>query len=188
MRRRALRIAGFLIVLLQLGCSGLQVRTDFDENIDFEGRTSYGWLEPPVVEVSLEPGEAPDPFARNSLLDGRVRGAVDRVLAARGFRISDEDPAFRLQYYVVLRDKTKIRPSPSGYYGRRHGGFGGFGGSISYDYQEGTLIIDFIDARSGRLAWRGWAVGTNREGYYNAERVAASVEKILAEFPPGRAQ
>ena len=45
-----------------------------------------------------------------------------------------------------------------------------------------------IDARSGRLAWRGWAVGANREGYYSAERVAESVQKILAEFPPGRAK
>jgi hypothetical protein len=181
-------IAGVVSLLVVAGCTGLHVRTDFDENLDFQGRTAYAWLEPPVLEAPLPEGEAPDPFARNSLLDGRVRAAVDRTLGAEGFRISEEDPAFQLQYYVVLRDKTKIRTSPSAYYGSRRGGYGGLGGATSYDYQEGTLIIDFIDARTGRLAWRGWGVGTNREGYYDAARIEESVQKILAEFPPGRAQ
>jgi len=172
-----------------LGCAGLQVRTDYDETVDFRGRTSYAWLEPPLIETPVAEGEVPDPFARNSLLDGRVRAAVERTLEARGFRKSEEDPAFRLQYFVTLQDKTKIRPSTGGgYYGGRYGGFVGVGGSSSYDYQEGTLIIDFVDARTGRIAWRGWAVGSNREGYYSAERIERSVTKILAQFPPNQAK
>lgn len=178
-----------LAALALAACAGVRVRTDYDESIDFSRLRSYGWLEPPVVEAPASETDAPDPFERNSLLDQRVRQAVDRELAARGFAVAEEDPAFRLQYHVVLRDRTRIRPSPGAYYGGRYGYYGGvFAGSTSYDYQEGTLIIDFIDARTGRIAWRGWAVGTNREGYYAPERIDESVRKILAEFPPGRAQ
>ena len=191
--RRSTRIGASILLSLGLlaGCAGLRVQTDYDENFDFSGRTSYAWLEPPVVEAPLGGAEAPDPFARNSLLDQRVRHAVDRALAAKGYRTSEEDPAFRLQYHVVLRDRTKIRPAAGagGYYGRRYGGYyGGLGGSTSYDYQEGTLLIDFIDARTGRIAWRGWSVGANRDGYFSAEKVDESVDKILSEFPPSRAQ
>lgn len=191
MRRSTPILASLVLPLgLLIGCTGLRVQTDYDEAFDFSGRGSYAWLEPPVVETPLGGAEAPDPFARNSLLDQRVRHAVDRALEAKGYRRSDEDPAFRLQYYVVLRDRTKIRPTAGwgGYYGRSYGGYYGVGGVTSYDYQEGTLLIDIIDARTGRLAWRGWSVGANRDGYFSGEKIDESVDKILSEFPPGRAQ
>ena len=183
------RLGLALTVALALGCQSLQVQVDFDESVDFVGRTTYAWLEPPVVEVPASEGEAPDPFERNSLLDGRVRAAVERGLEAKGFSPSEEDPSFRLQYYVVLRERTKIRPSGGVYYGGLYGPYyGSLGGSTSYDYQEGTLILDFIDADTGRIAWRGWAVGTNRQGYYDQARVDEAIGKILARFPPGHAQ
>ena len=53
-----------------------------------------------------------------------------------------------------------------------------------YDYQQGTLIIDVVDPETQRIAWRGWAVGPNRDGYYDEERVLSAVQAILGKFPP----
>jgi hypothetical protein len=176
------------------GCSSLKVRTDFDPEVDFGRYATYAWLEEPVrAEAPTSPAdELVDPFARNSLLDKRVRRAVDRELEARGYRPAGQDmPAFRVQYHVILESRTKIRSYPGAYYGgyRGHGYYGAYGGgTYSYDYKEGTLIVDVIDARSDRLAWRGWAIGTSRDGYYDEQAVSEAVSAIMAEFPPGGAR
>ena len=46
-------VAASLLSIGLVGCVGLQVQTDYDESYDFSGRTSYAWLEPPVVEAPV---------------------------------------------------------------------------------------------------------------------------------------
>jgi len=179
-------------LLFASGCAHLRVETDYDRDLDFSQFRSFTWLEPPVT---IEPSESPidelvDPFEKNSLLDKRVRQAVERELLARGYRRApDGRSEFELQYHVILKDRTKIRSYSSGYYGYRgypYGYGGSLGGVSSYDYKEGTLIIDIIDARTRRLAWRGWAVGATRKGYYTDEKVSEAVKAVLKHFPPER--
>jgi hypothetical protein len=102
-------------------------------------------------------------------------------------KASDGSGHFRVAYHVILKDKTRVRTNPGvyygGYYDRGHYG-ASYGGASSYDYQEGTLLIDVIDARSDSIAWRGWAIGTNKEGYYSEKQVAKAAHKILEKFPP----
>ena len=177
-------------LLFASACSHLRVETDYDTDLDFSQFRSFTWLEPPVTS---EPSESPmeefiDPFEKNSILDKRVRGAVERELLDRGYRRApDGRSEFELQYHVILKDRTKIRSYSSGYYGYRNYpyGYGGsLGGVSSYDYKEGTLIIDIIDARTRQLAWRGWAVGATRKGYYTEEKVGEAVKAVLDHFPP----
>ena len=193
LRRRAafaLPAAAAVLGLAVAGCSTLKVKTDYDPSVDFARYSTYAWLKPPMKDdASASPvDELTDPFARNSLLDKRVRNAVDKELAARGFRKGPEDSSsFRVSYYVILKDKTRVRSSPGAYYGGYYdrGYYGaGYGGVTSYDYQEGTLIVDVIDARSDSIAWRGWAIGTNKEGFYSEKQVAKAAQKILEKFPP----
>jgi hypothetical protein len=177
-------------LLFVCGCSHLRIGTDYDTELDFSKFRSFTWLEPPVTN---EPSESPvedliDPFEKNSLLDKRVRQAVERDLLARGYRRApDGRSEFQLKYHVILKDRMKLRSYPYahyGYYGYPYGYGGTLGGVSSYNYQEGTLIIDVIDANTHQLAWRGWAVGANREGYYTDEKVEAAVKAVLERFPP----
>jgi len=188
--RRACAVA-LAAALAALGCSHLKVETDYDSAFDFEQLRTFAWLDPPITSA---PEASPvddlvDPFARNSLLDKRVRRAVERELLTRGYRrIDDATPDFALQYHVILKDRTKIRSYPSGYYGYYPYpyGYGGYvGGISSYDYQEGTLILDVIDARTQQIAWRGWAVGANRKGYYTDAKIDEAVKRLIERFPPG---
>jgi hypothetical protein len=186
----ALPAATAALALAVAGCSSLKVKTDYDPNVDFARYNTYAWLKPPVKDGASESPveELVDPFARNSLLDKRVRSAVEKELAARGYqKASDGSGHFRVAYHVILKDKTRVRTNPGvyygGYYDRGHYG-ASYGGASSYDYQEGTLLIDVIDARSDSIAWRGWAIGTNKEGYYSEKQVAKAAHKILEKFPP----
>ena len=57
--------------------------------------------------------------------------------------------------------QTKLDITDWGYSYGRHGRFRG-GPIISgdvYEYEEGTLILDFVDAQSKELIWRGKAQG-----------------------------
>jgi hypothetical protein len=186
--RRALALSASL--LLVWSCSHLRVDTDYDTEVDFSKFHSFTWLEPPVTS---EPSESPvedliDPFEKNSLLDKRVRQAVEQELLARGYRrAADGRSEFQLQYHVILKDRMKVRSYPYAHYGYRsypYGYGGAVGGVSSYNYKEGTLIIDIVDASTRQLAWRGWAVGVNRAGYYTDEKVGAVVNAVLARFPP----
>jgi hypothetical protein len=153
--RRGLALAGCLLLLVA-GCSTLRVKSDYDKEFDFSRLHTFTWLDPPVRS---EPESSPmddlvDPFARNSILDKRVRQAVERELLARGYRKGGDGRAeFQLQYFVIIRDRTKIRSYPRagyGYYGGpyRYGYGAGWGGVSSYNYKEGTLILDVIDSRT----------------------------------------
>jgi Domain of unknown function (DUF4136) len=55
-----------------------------------------------------------------------------------------------------------------------------------YQYREGTLIIDLMDAKNNNLIWRGWGtsvLNSNDIDLTEAE-ISEAVYKILKEFPP----
>ncbi|NJO03098.1 MAG: DUF4136 domain-containing protein [Bacteroidia bacterium] len=52
------------------------------------------------------------------------------------------------------------------------------------NYEEGTLIVDLVDARTNKLVWQGWAVGEiNYASDRYKEELARKVAQIFAEFP-----
>jgi hypothetical protein len=173
--------------LIQPGCA-VTVRTDFDHGADFSSYQTFDWLAPPQRESSAVESESRDPFSSNSLLDKRIRAAVERSLDARGYRRAVEaDADIRLNYHVIFRDKLVASGTDFGFYNRyRYGGFGtGFDFSVR-QYQEGTIIVDVVDRATDQLVWRGWAASRNNDGNYDEAEISYTIEKILEQFPPGR--
>lgn len=183
-----------LLLLALLGaamaCSNLAVKSDYDPGVDFSGYRTFDWLEPPVrEEPTADPAaEGADPFVQNSLLDGRVRRAVERELEARGYRRPEPGarPGFRLRYRMLLKDRMRITSSGGPYYAGGPSPYVYGGGTYisSVPYQEGTLVIDVIDAESAQIVWRGWAVGPTDDRSYTEAEVGAVVKRILDRFPP----
>lgn len=196
--KRRIRRTGLLPALIALpilGCVGVRVYTDHDASVDFASMQSFAWLEPPLREAP-RPDGAPgaDPFTHNTLLDKRVRDAVEAALVARGYREAEaeEEPDFLLRYEVVGREVVRESPiyidGGYGYGYRRYGYYrSGVGYSHITTYQEGTLILDVIDPGSERIAWRGWASSRSRDGNIDAENVSRTVDAIVEKFPPGEA-
>ena len=188
-RNRTLRATIVILVTLP-GLSGCatRVRSDFDREAVFAYYNSFDWIAPPVR--ASEEGMQSDPegpFARNSLLDKRIRAAVNGNLEARGFRyLESGEPDFRLNYHVTFKDNLVGSGSDFGYFGRyRRGGFSsGFNWSVR-QYQEGTIIIDIVDRAKDQLVWRGWMTSRNRDGNYDEAEINRAVSQILVHFPPG---
>ena len=51
-------------------------------------------------------------------------------------------------------------------------------------YDEGTLVIDVVDANTKSLVWRGVASGEVARGGSSGQRLEQAVQKMFARFPP----
>ena len=55
------------------------------------------------------------------------------------------------------------------------------------DYEEGTLVVDAVDARTNRVVWRGWAQSNVNGVIDNQDRLAAqineAVTRMMERFP-----
>jgi hypothetical protein len=173
-----------LAALLAAGCSGWNVRTDYSQNVDLARYRTYAWVAP-------SPGSAAA-AVMHSLSGQRARAAVERTLAEKG--IMPAASGQRPDFYVALRGRQRERlASTWGYADYPYWG-GGYdwagGGYISpevYSYTEGTLVIDFIDAQTRNVIWRGTATRVLDNPDNPKVDVDSAVRKMLAEYPVPRA-
>ena len=183
-----------LIALLTLaGCSNYRVVSDYDRSIPFEHYKTYRWSSEGSAGIS------DDILARNPFVYKHIKSAVDRELAAKGFVLKASRPVdFTVSPHARVRERVVVTPPvgfaySSGYYhrwGRR--GYTTFWydpypyPAVSY-YEEGTLIIDIIDAKSDEIAWTGIARGILKDYDSSIQlnrQIDEVVTKIMAQFPP----
>lgn len=134
-----------------VSCSSMKVKYDRDTRVDLSTVRTYAWFEKP----ESYPDSADEALMKNTLLDKRIKKAVNVQLISLGLQIEDEDPDVLIDYHVSLKDKVEVHNLPS-YWGRRYR----YGSHITYvdEYKEGTIIIDVLDAKSEELIWRGIAI------------------------------
>lgn len=180
-------IRSLVAVLLAValgGCSPFKVDTDYDRAFDFAAADTYAWIEAPA---------APD-VVRDDLLARRIERAVDDELAARGLRRVAFDAArLHVAHHESVRQRLEVTPETYGYgygrwgYGPAYGG--AYTGTRVETYDEGTLILDFVDAATDQLVWRGTArarLRPTKTPEQRDEQVRKAVAAILERYPPGR--
>jgi uncharacterized protein DUF4136 len=177
-RARAL----WLVMLACAACATqVAVNADYDRAANFAGLRTYAWR--PGAQQGVG-----DPRFDSTLIDARVRAAVDHVLGSKGYQKAAPGTVadFLVGYHAVVRQKTSFQ-TVNRWYGYRVGGRGGWPQTYAHDYDEGTLLIDVIDPATMDLLWRGTGTGAvdplasleKRE-----RRLTEAVEAILASFPP----
>jgi len=75
-----------------------------------------------------------------------------------------------------------------GRYGWRTGYAGYYGGGVTtYEYQEGTLIVDLAESSKKELVWRATIVGTLQDSPdRNVEMANKGVAKAFEDYPPAK--
>jgi hypothetical protein len=147
-----IRLALFLtVVLLAAGCaSPLSVKTQRDPSIAIPSGATWAWNPTPPAERL--PGEL-DPRVDNPTIHGRIKGAIETVLASKGFRQVDPATAeFLVNYRAGVRNVRQWQQVLSGGAGTGHMSV------RPMDYTEGGLLIDFLEQSTGKLAFRSWAL------------------------------
>lgn len=183
---------GVMIVLAALlwvltGCSGIQVSSDYDQEMSFSGLHSYNWRHTPAPHGE----EDKDVRESDPLLHKRIVAAINRDMDEKGYRRAD--PAdIQVSYSYSIETRLESEPQ-TGYFGfgtGRYPYYGGLGVNMGSDirqYDVGILVIDIYDGRSGSLMWRGKGsaiTSTHSTPEKITEKVNAMVREILAQFPP----
>jgi hypothetical protein len=174
------RFALPLVAAALAACSTYHVSTDHDEKADFSRLRVYSWA----------PREKADnPVVENTLVENRIRGAVDRELAAKGFRRAESGPSdFSVDFATAMRERVDVWSWPT--WCNCHCGHGwvGWGNDVRvYNYVQGTLLIGVIDPATNDLLWRGTATSVVDEQSGSVKRIDEAVKALLADFPPGAA-
>ena len=176
-------LAAAAACLLLLGCSQYDIKSDYDVDSNFSAFKTYAWMtEPTTAEGATSANTA---MQRNSLLDKRIRGAVDAAMASKGFSVNTETPDVLVVYHTGMQNKVDVTDWGYSYAGSY---WGWAGRDIDvYNYTEGTLIVDLVNTQTKQLAWRGSATGVvepGRSPEQVQERINDVVTKIFDNYPP----
>ena len=127
----------------------------------------YGLSRLDTYEFASGERDKSDPLATNTLTEGKIKDALDEELQNGGHHPPPHGgaPSFLVSFHVKAEDKVDE-----------------YGGATNY--MQGTLIVDFHDAATKRLVWRGVAtgvVGRSSVDLRLAEEAAKSAAKMLLE-------
>ena len=152
------------------------VTYDYDKQVNFANIKTYDWM------------QVPEKAGVDSFVVQRVKNAVNAQLKAKGITMTSNNPDFLIAEHLGKQDKVQVDNWGYGY-GARGGYWGGYGagGVSTYEYQEGSLILDFVDAKTKNLIWRGSAkaeVQNIRSPEKSEKVIGKAVKAILKKFPP----
>jgi len=179
---RRLTLALVAFALLPLACEGQKIKVEFDKNLNFANfRTS---------------AFAPHSAVSRPLLVGVIAGAIEEELTARGLRKDTVHPDLYIQMYGGVDSDTAV--SYSDLYSGYSGGIPPFdqsfliwgavpGVTTTAVVHKGQLVVDLIDAKERKIAWRGIAnekLSENRKKV--VKQVNNVVEKMFQKYPVPR--
>jgi hypothetical protein len=155
-----------IIGIVLAGCSSTSsIITDYDRNVQFNDYKTYYWAD--EFKIMKQNGEE-DPLFYNSLIQARIKNAIQQQMEARGFTLSEEEPDLLVNASVeVEEDKSSGSYNyPYAYpYSPFHPGFGhsfghfyGFYGTQgSSSHMAGAVVVQLIDRSKKQLVWQGYA-------------------------------
>ncbi len=170
-----------LVLLASIaGCSSLSVNYDYDQNVEWGKFKTYGWMSAPQ-----RPSDPNSPLQNTPLLEQRVHNSVDHEMQQRGITMAD-DPDILVVYHIGTQDKIQV--TDWGYrYSDYYWGYGGRQIDV-YQFTEGSLVIDLVDAETQNLVWRGTGTGVVDQSQKSPEemqdRANNVIQKIMESFPP----
>lgn len=180
------------LLVFCMSCATVNITYDFDQEANFAGIKTYDWL--PVPEKAYD----------NELIIKRIKHAVNRDLQAKGLQMTKDNPDIVIAIRGGKEKKVDVQEWGYGYDDRTHYDYN-WGphhpweyrdpigrdrfeyrrGVDTYEYELGTLILDFVDAKKKELIWRGTATGVV-DTSKTAEQINEVVGKILENYPPSR--
>ena len=176
----ALSIAG---ALTAIGCASITASSHIERGINFADYRTYDWGPPDRLPVG-------DPrLDNNSMFQDYLMGAIEKRMAAKGYARADAAPDLLLHYHANVAQRVEVYQSDAQYgYTYNYSNSSGYE-SRTVEYEQGTIVLDIVDAKTNRVVWRGWSQGTmtgviDRQDLLE-KRVDEGVTKMMQLLPVG---
>ncbi len=169
----------FAIMGLLGACSPqISVNSDYDDDIDFSEYQSFGWSD--EIEKAREDGQ---PMIDNELVRNRIKESIKSEMESRGYTYDENAPDLEVNFHIVVEDRQEYRSAqgrgtPWGY-----GYWQQDDMRSTFDYRQGSLIIDLVDRENNQLIWQGYAEGIEKTNpQQNEKRLKSAIEEIFVEY------
>ena len=158
-------------------CATLNVSSHVERGLDFTQYRTWDWAAPDELPTT-------DPRLDTAFVRDHLQGAVEKQFALRRIeRAASDRPDLLVHTHANVSpqiDANRADPASGACYDEDC-----FVRVL--EREVGTILVDVVDGRTGRLVWRGWAQ-TDIEGVIDdpgklQERVAKAVEGMFAGFP-----
>src|SRR5689334_12376231 len=152
---------------LAAGCATLTVSSHIERNIKFTYYLTYDWGPPDILPVG-DPRLDNNPFFRDY-----VQGTIEKKMDAKGYeRAFTGTPDLLIHYHASVNQKLEVYEVD-----HRYGYcYGNCEPQIS-NYEEGTLLVDVVDARTSKVVWRGWSQDVMNGVIDNQDRLEKQVDE-----------
>lgn len=165
-------------VMLALAACAVPIRVNsyLERGADLSRYRTYDFA--PVEAVATgDPRLDSNPF-----FNARVREAVDKGLAARGYtRAVTGAPDFVVHFHASAVQDIDVVDMD------RRAGYCAGDACAPFVYEEGTLLMDLVDGGTKALVWRGWAEssldGVIDDQALMEQKIDAAVDRIIARVP-----
>ena len=174
------------VLALAVGCAGPELHFDYDVRANYQSYHTFDWY------AASKADQAKGAGAQSSIMDTRVRRAVEAELTARNFRKeTTADPDFLVTYYPSYQPRQGHRPHVGlglGFGGRGLGlGVGVAGGGGQTRGKIGSIVLEIQDFKSHQVVWKAVAeevLDDTLNPEDSDQDVAKAVKKLLERFPP----
>jgi len=170
MSRLLTGLAAVVLALTAAGCAARSAGSYVDRGIDFTQYRTYDWGPADALPAG-------DPrLATHAYFQDYVQGAIERRLAVRGFgRPASGAPDLLIHYHASITQRIAVDP-----FDREFGACYDENCRVRVtDYEAGLLVLDVVDARTGRVVWRGWARHGVADILNNPDRMARRINEAV---------
>lgn len=170
-----------IAALAVAGCASMNVSSHIERGVNFSQFVTYDWGPPDNLPVG-------DPrLDNNPFFNDYLQGAVEKKMAAKGFELANGgDADLLIHYHASVNQRVDVYTAD-----QRYGYCYGNCEPQVVDYEQGTLVIDIVDAKTKKVVWRGWAQDTMTGVIDNQDRLQKQVDegvtKMMLMLPRGGA-
>ena len=176
-------LSGMLAVVVVSCKPGIKVTSDYLHSTDFSSYRSFS-----LYNLTASRNI-------NQLNEDRISESIRSEMIRKGYVENNQAPDLLVNAASVVKDKKYLSANTT-FYGsvyRPYGYWNGGGGMASangtvraYDYKDGSIVIDVVDARTKRLLWEGTGTSQFEKQPKDPDKaVQSAVAKIIAGFPNG---
>jgi hypothetical protein len=158
-----------------------------DVDVDYDHNTNFGQYRTFAFQLGRNTSYQGALDINNTQVENLIKDAITAKLAARGLQPSADNPDLIITYSTAIQEKSEVRSfTPVGYTYWGDGLWGpGYNEVLVTNYNEGTIIIDVIDAKNHQLIWRANCKDrVSNKPKKSMKFINKSMEEAFQKFPP----